>query len=328
MDKFKALKVYDSDGKIWNQVESMGLEDLDDGDVLIKSAFSSVNYKDALGATGAGRILKKFPLVAGIDVSGTVVTSSHPAFKEGDQVLVTGCGLGESHHGGYSEFVRVPGAWVVPLPETLSLKEAMILGTAGFTAGLCIQRLEQNGQQPDKGPIVVTGASGGVGSLGVSMLAAKGYEVIAVSEKPEQYPRLKAIGASTVTNIEGLALGSKALEAARFGGAIDNVGGAVLEGLLRHTKLWGSIASVGLAMDFKFSNTVMPFILRGVSLLGISSTNCPYDLRCQVWKSLSTQLKPKNLDSFVTGECGLEGLQEVFTQMLGRKTNGRHIVKM
>ncbi|SMF34179.1 YhdH/YhfP family quinone oxidoreductase [Pseudobacteriovorax antillogorgiicola] len=328
MATFKALRVYRDGESVKNRIEFMELDDLDEGEVVIRSAYSSVNYKDALGATGAGRILKRFPMVAGIDVSGTVVSSKSDRFQEGQKVLVTGCGLGENHDGGYSEMVRVPAPWVVPIPDGLTPREAMILGTAGFTAGLCVHRLEQNGLKPDKGPVVVTGASGGVGSLAVSMLVTRGYEVIAVSGKKEQHDRLKELGAEQVLTVEELELGKNPLETARFGGAIDNVGGAVLEGLIRHTNLWGSIASVGLAMDFKFSNTVMPFILRGVSLLGISSTNCPYDLRCEVWKSLSGDLKPKALESFVAKETNLEGLNKVFNDMLERKTVSRTLVKL
>ena len=328
MNSFKALRVYNEEGIVSNRVETIKLEDLGAGEVVIKSAYSSINYKDALGATGVGKILKSFPLNAGIDVSGQVISSDDPKFKEGDKVLVTGCGLGEVHDGGYSEVVRVPSSWVVPLPDSLSLREAMIYGTAGFTAGLCVNRLKHNGMVPGKGPVVVTGASGGVGSLAVSMLAKQGFEVIAVSGKEAQYDRLKELGASQVVSIDQLELGKSPLGKGRFGGAIDNVGGAVLEGILSHVNLWGSVASVGLALDYKFSATVMPFILRGVSILGISSTNCPYELRQQVWKSLSDELKPGDLESYVSRVCKLEDLNQAFNDMLDRKTTGRMILEL
>lgn len=328
MERFRALRVYNEDGVVSNRIESLSLDDLSKGNLVIRSAYSSVNYKDALGATGVGKILKTFPLNAGIDVAGTVVSSESIKYKEGDKVLVTGCGLGEEHDGGYSEYVRVPSSWAVPLPDNLSLRESMIYGTAGFTAGLCLHRLRHNGVMPEMGPVVVTGASGGVGSLSVNLLSNAGFEVIAVSGKEDQYDKLKSLGASKVVSVEGLELGSRPLEKARYAGAIDNVGGEVLEGLIRHTHLWGSIASVGLALDFKFSSTVMPFILRGVSLLGISSTNCPYELRKNVWATLAGELKPKDMDQFVGGQCDLDSLNHVFNSMLDRKTAGRYLVTL
>jgi len=223
--------------------------------------------------------------------------------------------------------VRVPADWVIPLAAGLSLREAMIYGTAGFTAGLCIQRLQANDQSPDKGPIVVTGASGGVGSFAIPMLAKLGFEVIAVSAKVDAVSYLKSLGATEVIHPDQLNLGERALESVRFGGAIDNVGGTLLEGLIRHTNLWGNIASVGLAADFRFQNTVMPFILRGVSLLGISSANCPRPLRLKIWQSLATSLKPSMLNEIVQDTVHLEEIEPVFHRMINRQIKGRVLVE-
>lgn len=326
MEQFKAYRVFQENNRVQGKLVTESLSDLGAGDVVIRAAYSSINFKDALAATGKGKILKQFPLNAGIDVAGTVVASESPQIKVGDEVLVTGCGLGENHDGGYAEYVRVPSAWVIPVPAGLTLKETMILGTAGFTAALCVHRLQVNDQTPDMGPIVVTGASGGVGTLAVNMLASAGYEVIAVSRKVEHYDFLKTLGAQTVCSIEELNLGSKPLEAGRFGGAIDNVGGDVLGRLLPAIRLWGNVASVGLAAGAGFETTVMPFILRGVSLLGISSTNCPLPLRKTLWQRMAKDLKPKHLAEIHTTTVDLEHLDPVFEAMLSRKTIGRTLV--
>lgn len=323
---FQAIK--GDSGQIKAGITSLTLNDLDAGNVVIRSRYSSVNYKDALGVTGKGRIYKKLPIIGGIDVAGEVVLSNHPDLKEGMAVLVTGCGLGESHDGGYAEYVRVPAEWVIPLPQDLSLEEAMIYGTAGFTAGLCIHRMQLNGQTPDKGPIVVTGASGGVGSLAIPMLVKLGFDVIAVSGKADAVDYLKSLGAQQVVKPEELELGERPLESARFGGAIDNLGGHILEGLLRHTNLWGNIAAVGLAADFKFSTTVMPFILRGVSLLGISSANCPRPLRLKIWQNLAGDFKPAQLQSILHETVTMEQLDEVCQRMINRQIRGRILVQV
>lgn len=327
MDSFKAYRVFEEDGRVTGRLVSLHLDELDAGEVVIHSAYSSVNFKDALGATGRGKILKRFPMNGGIDVSGRVLVSASPRFKPGDEVVVTGCGLGENHDGGYSEVVRVPADWVVPLPSGLTLEEAMIFGTAGFTAALCVHRLQMNDQTPTKGPIVVTGASGGVGSMAVSMLASQGFEVIAVTGKTEQHGFLRELGAAQVCGVEDLKLGNRPLESARFGGAIDNVGGDVLAGLIPAINLWGNVASVGLASSPQLSTTVMPFILRGVSILGISSTNAPMPLRQKLWQRMASDLKPKSLHKIHTGTTSLNEMADVFAAMLERKTIGRTIVK-
>ncbi|MEE2742991.1 MAG: YhdH/YhfP family quinone oxidoreductase [Bdellovibrionota bacterium] len=328
MDSFNAFRVYKKDKKISGLLEKTTLEELDQGDVVIKAHYSSINFKDALGALGKGQIFKKFPTIGGIDVSGVVESSDNPKFKKGDSVLVTGCGLGETHDGGYSEFVRVPSDWVVPLPENLSLKEAMIYGTAGFTSSICVHRMEANDQSPDKGPIVVTGASGGVGSFGVMMMSKLGYEVHAISNKKESHDYLKSLGAHKVLSLEELDLGARPLEKGRYGGAIDNLGGDCLGRLIPHVNLWGNVASVGLAMGHTLNATVMPFILRGVSLLGISSANCPMELRLKLWDRVSKELKSDNLSDIVFKEIPLSDIEKSCEELLERKVSGRILVKI
>jgi NADPH2:quinone reductase len=296
--------------------------------VVIRARYSSVNFKDALGATGKGAIFKKFPIIGGIDVSGEIESSVNPKFKKGDPVLVTGCGLGENQDGGYSEFVRVPSEWIVPLPQNLSLEESMIYGTAGFTAAICLHRMVANGQNPDKGPIVVTGASGGVGSFAVMMMAKKGYEVHAISGKKDSHDYLKNLGAHKVLSLEELELGGRSLEKGRFGGAIDNLGGDCLGRLIPHIKLWGNVASVGLALGHELNATVMPFILRGVSLLGISSANCPMDLRIKLWEMIAKELKTSSLSDIVCKRIKLSELPGAFEGLLGRKVTGRILVEL
>jgi len=328
MDPFNVFRIYKNDKSISGVLEKTSLKDLDQGDVVIRARYSSVNFKDALGATGKGAIFKKFPIIGGIDVSGEIESSDNPKFKKGDPVLVTGCGLGENQDGGYSEFVRVPSEWIVPLPQNLSLEESMIYGTAGFTAAICLHRMVANGQNPDKGPIVVTGASGGVGSFAVMMMAKKGYEVHAISGKKDSHDYLKTLGAHKVLSLEELELGGRSLEKGRFGGAIDNLGGDCLGRLIPHIKLWGNVASVGLVLGHELNATVMPFILRGVSLLGISSANCPMDLRIKLWEMIAKELKPSGLSDIVYKRVKLSELQGAFEGILGRKVTGRILVEL
>lgn len=324
---FRAFRVLDQ-GLNKGSLQYMDEANLSEGDVVVDVLYSSVNFKDALAVSGKGKILKSYPLNPGIDAAGTVRSSKVPAFKAGDKVIVTGCGLGETKDGGFSERIRVPADWVVPLPSGLSLKEAMIYGTAGFTAGLAAHRFLVNDQTPDKGPIVVTGASGGVGSLSVAILSKLGFEVIAVSGKREMKDELKAIGASKVFHPDELELGSRPLESVKFGGVVDNVGGKLLEQLLPHVNLWGNVASIGLAGGSEFRATVMPFILRGVSILGISSANCPRPLRLAIWKMLAGGWRPHDLSSFEAGEIALEEVPAFADRMLGRQSHKRTLVKI
>ena len=328
MNGFRAFRIYQAGGKVAGRVETLTLADLTPGEVVLRAAYSSINYKDALGATGAGKILTRFPLVGGVDVAGRVEASADPHFKEGDPVLATGYDIGVGHDGGYAERVRLPAEWVVPLPEGLSLFEAMALGTAGFTVALCIQRLEDNGQRPENGPIVVTGATGGVGSLAVDILSGLGYEVVALTGKDTEHEYLRGLGARAVLDRKTLDLGSRPLEKAQWAGAIDNVGGGVLAWLTRTVKPWGNIAAVGLAGGSEIHTTVMPFILRGVSLLGITSAGCPAALRYKLWPRLATDLRPPHLASIVTEVVGLEDLPRVFAAMLEGRVRGRTVVKL
>jgi acrylyl-CoA reductase (NADPH) len=328
MNGFRAFRIYQAGGKVAGRVETLTLADLAPGEVVLRAAYSSINYKDALGATGAGKILTRFPLVGGIDVAGRVEASTDPRFKEGDPVLATGYDIGVGHDGGYAERVRLPAEWVVPLPEGLSLFEAMVLGTAGFTVALCTQRLEDNGQRPENGPIVVTGATGGVGSLVVDILSGLGYEVIALTGKDTEHEYLRTLGARAVLDRKTLDLGSRPLEKAQWAGAIDNVGGGVLAWLTRTVKPWGNIAAVGLAGGSEIHTTVMPFILRGISLLGITSAGCPAALRYKLWQRLATDLRPPHLASIVTEVVGLEDLPRVFAAMLEGRVRGRTVVKL
>lgn len=328
MKSFRALRIHQEQGVSRASLETLRLEDLSSGNVLIRGRYSSVNYKDALAVTGKGKILRRFPLVGGIDVAGTVEASDDSRFHIGDQVLVTGYGLSQDHDGGYAEYVRVPADWVVPVPESLSLFDVMALGTAGFTAALAIQRMEDNGQRPDQGPIVVTGATGGVGNFAIDLLAGRGYEAVAVTGKREAVKDLEELGARQVLFREELSMGRQPLEKMQWGGAIDNVGGDLLAWLTRTISLWGNIASIGLAGGSELHTTVMPFILRGVSLLGISSANCPMPLRRRIWQRLATDLRPRHLTRIVTATVPLDAVSAVSQQMLAGTHRGRTVVKI
>jgi NADPH2:quinone reductase len=324
---FRACRVFEEAGHVAPRLVEMAPEDLTAGDVVVRVHWSGINYKDALAVTGRGRILKRFPLNAGIDAAGIVESSEDARFRPGDAVVVNGMGLGESHDGGFAELVRVPGDWVVPLPAELTLRESMILGTAGFTAALALVRMELLGQRPDMGPIVVTGATGGVGSVAVSMLAARGYDVLAVSGRPEHHDYLRGLGAAEVRAPAELELGSRPLEAARFGGVVDNVGGDLLAGLVRHVGLWGQVACIGMAASPELATSVFPLILRGVSLLGVSSGNCPMPLRHQVWARLGADLKPPHLTTIVSREILLEAVIETASLLMERRALGRVLVR-
>ncbi len=324
---FRVYQISQEHGQAKGRVTTQGWDEITPNEVIIEGHFSSVNYKDALAGTGQGKILRHYPLNGGIDVAGTVVNqvgSLHP----GDKVIVTGCGLSETQNGGYAEYLGAPMESVVPLPKGLSLEESMLLGTAGFTAALALYRLEQNGQSPQKGPIVITGASGGVGSIAVDLLSAQGYEVWAVTGKTDASDLLQELGARRVLKPEGLELGTRPLESTRFAGAIDNVGGSMLAGLLRHVELWGNVASVGLTGGVEFEATVMPFILRGVSLLGISSNNCTPTLRKELWRRLAGLWKPRHLKKIHSETIGLEDLDAAFKKVLERKVTGRILVDL
>ena len=322
----RACRVFEDGGRVAPRLVEMSADELSPGDVVVRVQWSGINYKDALAITGRGKILKRFPLNAGIDAAGIVESSVDERFRPGDAVVVNGMGLGESHDGGFAEVVRVPGDWIVPLPAGLTLRESMILGTAGFTAGLAVVRMELNGQRPDQGPIVVTGATGGVGSAAVSMLAARGYRVIAVSGRPEHAEYVRSLGAAEVIRPAELDLGSRPLEAARFGGVIDNVGGDLLAGLIRQVGLWGQVACIGMAAGSELATSVFPLILRGVSLLGVSSANCPMSLRHEVWTRLGADLKPPPLGAIASREVPLDTVIEAASLLTDRRARGRILV--
>ncbi len=317
----------DGSGSYRSGIEQVSIDDLSPGELVIRTAYSSVNYKDALAGTGRGKILRRFPLIGGIDVAGHVVRSSDPAFKEGDAVLVTGCGLSETRDGGYGEYARIESQWAIALPAGLTLRESMILGTAGFTAALALFRMRENRQSPELGPIAITGATGGVGSLGIAIFSRAGYEVHAISGKADRHPFLRQLGAKEVLGREVLAT-TAPMASARFGGALDNVGGAMLGSLLAQTAPYGNVASAGLAASAELPTTVMPFIIRGVSLLGVASAGTARDIREAVWSHLASDWKPAMLDAVCTQEIGLAGLPEVFARMLAGASLGRTLVKL
>ncbi|MGH8397902.1 MAG: oxidoreductase [Gammaproteobacteria bacterium] len=327
-NKFTAYRIHEIGKQVVARYEPVGLDDLSAGDVVIKAQYSSVNYKDALAATGTGKILRRFPLVGGIDVAGVVATSSDRRYQKGDKVLVTGCGLGEDHDGGYAEYVRVKGEWVVPLPNGFTTLNAMMLGTAGFTAALAIHRMEHNGLHPAGGPVVVTGSSGGVGSLAVNMLAKCGYEVVAITGKREAQDYLKQLGASSILLRSEISYGSRPLERTQWQGAVDNVGGEMLAWLTRTTNWWGSIASIGLTGGHELHTTVMPFILRGINLLGINSVATPRKLRLKIWQRLATDLKPPKLKLIAASIIPFDDLPGVFPKLLEGRHRGRIVVKI
>lgn len=328
MTKFRACVVHERGGQVSAAIEEIGLDDLAQGEVVIEAHYSSVNYKDALAATGKGRIMQRFPLVAGVDVAGVVASSSSSRFSTGDPVLVTGCGLGERHDGGFAQFVRVPAEWVVPLPAGLSLFEAMALGTAGFSAALAIDRMEQNGQRPEQGPILVSGATGGVGSVAVDLLSGRGYTVTALTGKPDAAAYLEALGASQLLERQSLVASDRPLLSAEWGGAVDNVGGAVLAWLLQTVGPWGNIATIGNAGGSELHTTVMPMILRGVSLLGITSANCPMETRMRLWDRLATDLRPAHLSIIVTDIIRLDDLPRSFEALLAGNHTGKFVVAL
>lgn len=329
MTDFRAIRVHQIEKTLQHKFERLTLDQLTPGEVVIRVAYSCLNFKDALAVTGKSRIMRTMPRVAGIDLSGTVESSSDPAYKPGDAVLVTGCNLGELLDGGLAEFARVPADAVVPLPQGLSLFEAMALGTAGFTAGLGVKRMLENHQKPSMGPIVVTGPTGGVGSIAIQLFKRNGFEVIALTGKKaaaEDY--LRKLGADQIEDRSTLDLGKKPLEAARFGGALDNLGGEALAGLMRNIRQWGTIASIGLAQSHEFSASVMPLILRGVSLLGINSVEVPREWRLDVWNKLAGDWKPKNLSDIVRRTITLDEVPAACEELMASSVQGRYVVKI
>ncbi|KRF50564.1 quinone oxidoreductase [Bacillus sp. Soil745] len=329
IQQFDALVVNKQDDQFTVNIQELSLDDLPQGEVLIRVHYSGVNYKDSLAAIPNGNIVSSYPIVPGIDMAGVVVSSEDSRFKEGDEVIATSYGIGVSQSGGYSQFARVPAEWIVPLPDGLTMKEAMIIGTAGFTAALSVLRLEENNLTPEQGSVLVTGATGGVGSFAVSILSKLGYSVEASTGKESEHGYLKAIGASTIVSREDVYDGKlRALGKQKWSGAVDPVGGEPLASVLSQIKYGGAVAVSGLTAGTSLPATVFPFILRGVNLLGIDSVNCPMDTRLKVWHRLATDFKLEDLEQLVQQEITLKELPDVLPTLLKGEARGRTIVKL
>jgi NADPH2:quinone reductase len=325
MKPFRAFRIFKDSEQIAGRVVETALDELTPGDVVIKAAYSSVNYKDALAAT-TSRIIRTFPRIGGIDAAGTVVSSADSRFKEGDQVIATSYEIGVGNDGGYSEYVRVPGDWVVPLPAGLTLFESMALGTAGFTAALAIMRLEHNGLRPGHGPVAVTGATGGVGGIAISLLEGLGYKVTAITGKDGEREYLQKLGAHDVLSRHGIQFTDRPIEHGQWAAAVDAAGGELLSWLVKSTMPWAGVASTGLTGGIDLKLTVIPFILRGVSLIGIDSVTCPMDIRKDVWRRLATDMK-RDLSAMVR-EITLDGLPAAFATLASGNARGRFVVKI
>jgi len=327
-ETFKAFRIHNDAEGYRSGIENITIDDLSEGDVVIRGEWSGINYKDALAATGKGKILQKYPLIGGIDVAGEVISSECERFSPGDKVLVTGCNLSEKRDGGYSQYLRLDSNSVIALPAGLSTREAMGIGTAGFTAAISLYRMEALGQTPEAGPIVITGASGGVGSFAIDILTRVGYEVHAITGKVDQFDYLEDLGASQCISRHDLHWGQRPLESIRWAGCIDSVGGDMLAGISRVIDLWGNIAVCGMAGGIGLNATNLPLILRGVSLIGISSNNTPYDIRTILWDRLANEWRPRNLDTIVNNEVGLEDLGAAFEGLMKGNALGRTVVKL
>lgn len=326
MDSFRAFRIDEEDGKIVAAFRTLSIDDLTAGDVVVRVSHSTINYKDALAATGTGRILRRYPLNGGIDLAGVVVSSENADFQPGTEVLVNGCGLSETIDGGYSEYARIKSDSLVAIPEGMTPFEAMQIGTAGYTAALAIHRMEQNGQAPDQGPVVVTGATGGVGSMAIDMLSGRGYEAVALTGKATEEAYLREIGAARILLRDKIDLGKRPMEKAVWAGAIDNLGGEYLTWLTRTMRYGGNIASIGLAASPALNTTVLPFILRAVCLLGINSVETPRDLRRAVWQRIGGDLKPQHLDTIGHKTISFDELPDAFQAYIDGTVTGRVVV--
>ncbi len=327
MKKFKAYRVFEENGKGKGRLVEMTLDEFDPGEVVIETAYSSVNFKDALTGTGAGKVVTRYPCVGGCDGSGTVLSSSDGRFKQGDPVICTSYDMARSHDGGYAGIMRVPADWVVPLPEGLTVFDAMAIGTAGYTSALAIELLEHNGMAPGNGKVLVNGATGGCASLAIDMLAQLGYRVTAVTGKTGEHDYLRKIGASEVLGREALPPGTRPLEKGVWAAAFDSVGGGQLAALTRSMQQHGLIASFGNAGGIELHTTVLPFILRGVRLIGVDSAYTPMAIRRRVWQRLATDLRPRH-QSDIVQTITLEELDTTFEKMLKQQTRGRNVVKI
>ena len=327
--QFNALIVNKQEEQFTVKIKQLKLTDLPNGEVLIRVHYSSVNYKDSLASIPNGNIVNTYPFVPGIDLAGVVVSSEDARFRAGDEVIATSYEIGVTHFGGYSEYARIPAQWIVPVPKGLTLKEAMIIGTAGFTAALSVWRLQENNSSPEKGKVLVTGATGGVGSFAVSILSTLGFNVEASTGKESEQAYLKKIGANTIVSREEVYDGKvRALGKQKWAAAVDPVGGEPLASLLSQIQYGGSVAVSGLTAGTKLPTTVFPFILRGVNLLGIDSVNCPMETRLKIWNRLATDFKPKNLEELIQQEVTLDQLPDVLPTLLKGQARGRILVKL
>jgi putative YhdH/YhfP family quinone oxidoreductase len=325
---FRAYRTFEQDAVVQSRFVDMTEDELDPGDVVIRTKYSTINYKDALSYNGSGRIMRKYPTVAGIDMAGTVERSADSRWKRGDKVIVTGYDVGVAHDGGYAELARVPGDWVVRRPESMTAFDAMTIGTAGFTAALAIHLMERNGLKVENGRVAVTGATGGVGSVAIEILAKNGYDVVAITGKPKEAEYLKSVGAKEVLLRQSLDFTRiRPLDKATWAGAIDNLGGEMLAWLLSTMQVAGTVAAVGLAADMKLNTTVAPFILRGVHLLGVDSVNCPMTLRQTLWNKLAVQWRPDRVHDQVR-TIDFDELPMHFDAYLKGMVRGRTVVRI
>ena len=328
MQKLKAYRTFQENNAVVSRFVELGVDDLDPGDVVVRTKYSTINYKDALSYNGAGKIMRKYPTNAGIDMAGTVETSADSRWKRGDKVIVHAYDMGVAHDGGYAEFVRVPGDWIVRRPESMTAFDAMTLGTAGFTAAQAIMLMEHNGLKPENGPVAVTGATGGVGSVAVEILAKTGYEVVAITGKKEETRYLKGLGAKEVLLRQSIDLSKlRPLDKSTWAGAVDNLGGDLLAWLLSTMKIGGVVGAVGLAADMKLHTTVAPFILRGVSLLGADSANCPMSIRQRIWNKLAVEWRPDQVHDQVR-TIDFDDLPTHFEPYLKGMVRGRTVVRI
>jgi acrylyl-CoA reductase (NADPH) len=327
-EKFSAFRIHNDAEGYRSGIEQISINDLSEGEVVIRGEWSGINFKDALAATGKGKILQRYPLVGGIDIAGEVVSSQSDQFNPGDKVLVTGCNLSEKRDGGYTQYLRLDSNSVIPLPTGLSTRDAMAIGTAGFTAAISLYRMEALGQTPEAGPIVITGASGGVGSFAIDILSRAGYDVHAITGKVDQFDYLEELGASQCISRHDLHWGQKPLEKIKWAGCIDSVGGDMLAGISRVIDLWGNIACCGMAGGIGLQATNLPLILRGVSLIGISSVNTPYDIRKVLWDRLANEWRPRHLDLIANKEVKLNDLGEAFDLLMKGDALGRTVVDL
>ena len=323
-----ALRIFGTGDQFRSELQSIKLEDPKEGEVLVKVEYSSVNYKDALAGTGKGPILRTYPLTGGIDLAGVVSKSQDSRFKEGDSVLITGCSLSETKNGGYSNLQLVKAMDLVHLPRGLTTRQAMIIGTAGFTAALSLYRMEQNGLSTDQGAVLITGATGGVGSLAINIFSQAQYQVSALSRKTNEFEWLKSLGAIQCIEANSYTWGHRPMETHRWSAALDNLGGNVLSGILKETQPWGHVALCGMAAGTQFNSSVMPFIIRGISLLGINSSACPMVIREELWEKLSTSWKPDKLEKIHRHSCTLDTIDSAFNRLIDGNATGRTLVEL